>query len=162
LSRRNAACAVAVNADLKLNRGASERRSARGLYGPTVPLFPQRRPSGRVDLSKSGNTVRAVTSGVRAFTLLVSPDVFDLGQPVTVVANGTVVVNRLVDPSLATLLKWAALDNDRAMLFAAEVRRARVSATASQSGPAYQSTLNDSRSSRPVSTLDGTAYAGVP
>lgn len=94
----------------------------RTLYGDNVPLFPRRRPSGRVDLVKSGNTVRAATSGVAAFTLLLSPDAFDFRQPVTVIANGQVVHDRGVVPSLATLLRWAAADNDREMLFGAELR----------------------------------------
>ena len=55
------------------------------------------------------------------FTLLVSPDAFDLAQPVKVVANGRTVFDGRVEPSLATLLKWAARDNDRTMLFAAEL-----------------------------------------
>jgi len=32
-----------------------------------------------------------------------------------------VVFDRIVEPSTATLLKWAARDNDRTMLFGAEV-----------------------------------------
>jgi hypothetical protein len=91
-------------------------------YGPTVPMFPRRRPNGRVDLVKSGNTVRATTSGVRAFTLLVSPDAFDLRRPITVEINGKTVTYERVVPNVATLLKWAAVDNDRTMLFAAEIR----------------------------------------
>lgn len=91
-------------------------------YGQTVPLFPRRRPTGRVDLVKSGNTVRATTSGVRTFTLLVSPDAFDLQEPVTVEVNGQTMASQRVAPDVATLLKWAAVDNDRTMLFAAEIR----------------------------------------
>lgn len=91
-------------------------------YGQTVPMFPRRRPNGRVDLVKSGNLVRATTSGVRAFTLLVSPDVFDLQQPITVEVNDKAVVNQRVLPEVTTLLKWAAVDNDRLMLFASEIR----------------------------------------
>ena len=47
--------------------------------------------SGRVDLTRSGNTVTATTRGVAAFTLLLSPDQFDFGKPVKVVANGRTV-----------------------------------------------------------------------
>lgn len=90
-------------------------------YGPVVPLFPRRRPSGRVDLVKSGNTVRATTSGVAEFTLLLSPDAFDFERQITVVTNGVVSVHE-VTRSLATLLKWAAVENDRTMLFGAELR----------------------------------------
>ena len=38
------------------------------------------------------------------------------------IANGRVVFNRKVEKGLATLLKYAAIDNDRTMLFGAEVR----------------------------------------
>jgi hypothetical protein len=66
--------------------------------------------------------VQASTKGVTAFTLLLSPEKFDFSQPVKVTANGREVFNARVQPSLDTLLKWAARDNDRTMLYAAEVR----------------------------------------
>jgi hypothetical protein len=76
---------------------------------------------GRVDLTRTGNTVEATTNGVWEFTLLISPDAFDLAKPIKVIANGRVVFDGRVEPSLATLFKWAARDNDRTMLFAAEL-----------------------------------------
>ena len=94
-------------------------------FSPTavtaVPLFDRRGPSGRVDLVRTGNAVEATTRGVSAYTLLVSPDAFDLNQPITVTSNGRVVFDGSVQPSAATLLKWAARDNDRTMLYAAEI-----------------------------------------
>jgi pimeloyl-ACP methyl ester carboxylesterase len=84
-------------------------------------LFAHRTPSGRVDLIKEGNTVRATTRGVEGFTLLLSPDAFDFSKPVTVIANGKTMFDGRVTRSLATLVKWAARDNDRTMLFAAEL-----------------------------------------
>jgi acetyl esterase/lipase len=94
-----------------------------GPAGRTAPMiFDNTRPSGRVDLVRSGNTVTAATTGVAQFTLLVSPDAFDLSQPVKVEANGRTVFNGRVVPSVATLLKWAARDNDRTMLFVGELR----------------------------------------
>jgi acetyl esterase/lipase len=86
-----------------------------------IPLFERRAVSGRVDLVRAGNTVEATTRGVAAFTLLVSPDAFDLSQPIKVTSNGKVVFEGKVQPSAATLLKWAARDNDRTMLYAAEI-----------------------------------------
>ena len=56
-----------------------------------------------------------------AFTLLLSPDQFDLNRAVTVVVNGRTVFDGIVQKDVRTLLKWAARDNDRTMLFAAEV-----------------------------------------
>jgi len=87
----------------------------------SVPLFEHRQRSGRVDLARAGNTVEALSRGVSEFTLLVSPDAFDLSQPIKVTANGKTVFDAKVQPSTATLLKWAARDNDRTMLYAAEI-----------------------------------------
>jgi len=56
-----------------------------------------------------------------AFALLLSPSKFDFSQPVRVLANGRTVFDARVEPSVATLLKWAARDNDRTMLFGAEL-----------------------------------------
>ena len=90
--------------------------------GP-VPAVTQlsTRPFGRVDLVRTGNVVEATTRDVEEFTLLLSPDAFDFGKPVKVVANGHVVFDGRVAKSVATLMKWAARDNDRTMLFGAEL-----------------------------------------
>jgi hypothetical protein len=98
----------------------------KGTYNTTsapriVPMFPHETPSGRVDLVKDGNTVTATTRGVKTFTILVSPDAFDFSKPVKVVANGKTLFDRRVSKNLQTLTKWAARDNDRTMLFGAEV-----------------------------------------
>jgi acetyl esterase/lipase len=98
-----------------------------GVYDPPMVSYPPRqlfdRPvrSGRVDLEREGNTVRATTRGVLGFTLLLSPDQFDFTKPVTVVANGRPIFTGKVRQDLRTLLKWAAADNDRTMLFGAEL-----------------------------------------
>jgi hypothetical protein len=89
--------------------------------GETRPMFRRSRDAGRVDLVRDGNIVEAHTHGVAAFTLLLSPDVFDFTKPVKVLVNGRVAFDGQVEPSLSTLLKWAARDNDRTMLFAAEL-----------------------------------------
>src|SRR5581483_1993510 len=88
----------------------------------TDPLFARPKASGRVDLERSGNTVQAVTRGVSSFTLLLSPEKFDFSRPVVVTANGREVFHAKVPPSLSTLMKWAAQDNDRTMLYAAEIK----------------------------------------
>jgi hypothetical protein len=75
-----------------------------------------------VDLSRNGNTVIASTRGVREFTLLLSPDQFDFTKLITVIANGRVAFEGPIEKSAGTLLKWAARDNDRTMLFAAELK----------------------------------------
>jgi predicted esterase len=96
---------------------------AEALYDATGGmLFNRSKNSGRVDLVRKGNTVEATTHGVAAFTLLLSPDEFDFAQPVRVMANGREVFNARVQRDLKTLLKWAAKDNDRTMLYGAEVK----------------------------------------
>jgi hypothetical protein len=78
--------------------------------------------SGRVDLTRAGNTVTATARGVKELTLLLSPDRFDFSQNVKVVVNGRIAFDGRVEKSVATLTKWAARDNDRTMLFAAELK----------------------------------------
>jgi poly(3-hydroxybutyrate) depolymerase len=110
---------------LTVTRG-SQTLELKGTYNPTplprrVPFFTHSRPSGRVDLVRNGNTVTATTRRVAGFTLLLSPEQFDFSKPITVVADGRAVFEGMVKTDVATLLKWAARDNDRTMLFAAEL-----------------------------------------
>ncbi len=97
-------------------QGVFQRETA-----PGIVMFPHREAWGRVDLVRVGNTVNARADGVAAFRLLLSPDVFDFSQPVKVVVNGRVAFYGRVERSVATLVKWAARDNDRTMLFGAEL-----------------------------------------
>jgi dienelactone hydrolase len=95
-------------------------------FAPTptmnVPLFDRSKPSGRVDATRQGNTFDVKTRGVQEFTLLLSPDVIDFARPVQVTVNGRSVHDKLVTKDSATLLRWAARDNDRTMLYAAELK----------------------------------------
>src|SRR5437763_9328974 len=108
-------------------RGGESVRLA-GRYAPAVlageygAMFPRQREAGRVDLVRTGNRIDAKSRGVAAFTLLLSPDQFDLDRAITVVVNGRTVFDGIVRRDIRTLLKWAARDNDRTMLFAAELR----------------------------------------
>ena len=85
------------------------------------PAFLQRQPSGRVELERRGNSVAASTEGVRKFTLLLSPEQFDFSQPITVVTNGVTSFEGVMTPDVKTLLRWAAIDQDRSLLFTAEL-----------------------------------------
>jgi len=78
--------------------------------------------SALVDAVRDGNTVTIEAYHARRFTLLISPDEFDLDQPIRIVTNGEVSFEGLVEPRVATLRKWAARDHDRTMLFAAEIK----------------------------------------
>jgi hypothetical protein len=99
-----------------------DRRSSL-LLGPT-PLEPyfRRKPSGRVSAFRSGNRIVAMTKGVAQFTVLLSPDVFDFSQPIEVIANGHPAFTGSLTPNVETLLRWAARDNDRTMLYGAELQ----------------------------------------
>ncbi len=84
--------------------------------------FTHRAPSGRVDITRrSTNTFEAQTRGVRMFRLLLSPDVIDFTKPITVTVNGVKAFEGIVTKDPAVLLAWAAKDNDRTMLYGAEL-----------------------------------------
>lgn len=109
-----------------IERG-QETVDAKGVYQPTVmprvrQIFATGLPTGRVDLVREGNTVRASARGVGAFTLLLSPDVFDFSRPVTVVVDGKTLFDGMVKKSVDTLMTWAARDNDRTMLYGAALK----------------------------------------
>ena len=87
----------------------------------TRTAFPLRRASGRVELNQQGNRVEAYTRGVRRFTILLSPEQFDFTQPIAVETNGIATFEGMVEPDVAALLRWAAIDQDRTMLFGAEL-----------------------------------------
>lgn len=89
--------------------------------GPARTAFPRPDPAGRVQLLRDGNTVRAVTRGVRRYTLLLSPEQFDFRQPIRVITNDVLSFEGLVAPDPAVLLCRAARDRDRTMLFGAEL-----------------------------------------
>jgi predicted esterase len=79
-------------------------------------------PSGRVDVERTGNGFVAAARGVRAFTLLLSPDVVDFAKPVVVRVNGKELFNGPVSKDVAVLERWAARDHDRTMLYGAELK----------------------------------------
>jgi len=75
-----------------------------------------------VDITRTGNTFAARTRGVARFTLLLSPDVIDFDKPVQVNVNGRPAYSGRVRRDVGTLLRWAARDNDRTMLYGAELK----------------------------------------
>jgi predicted esterase len=85
-------------------------------------LFARRRPAGRVDARRDGNRFDIKTRGVATFTLLLSPAVIDFDKAVQVVVNGQSAHNGRIARDPKTLVRWAAKDNDRTMLYAAELK----------------------------------------
>lgn len=96
-----------------------------GIYadpgGTPKALFGGSGGSGRVDVTRKGNHFEAHTRGVRAFTLLLSPEALDFARPISVTVNGIAIAETSVARDLPTLLRWAARDDDRTMLYAAEL-----------------------------------------
>ena len=90
--------------------------------GRTRTLFARSQPSGRADARRQGNAFEVETRGVRGFTLLLSPEVVDFSRSVKVTVNGRLVHDARVGKSSGVLLTWAAQDNDRTMLYAAELK----------------------------------------
>ena len=88
----------------------------------SIPLYDRSKPSGRVDATRHGNTIDLKTRGIRQVSLLLSPDVVDFDTPIVVTVNGRQVHAALVTRDVPTLVKWAARDNDRTMLYGAELR----------------------------------------
>ena len=88
---------------------------------PPSEAFPLPELSGRVQLLRDGNHIDVVTRGVRRYTLLLSPEQFDFTQSFRVTTNGRVSFEGMVDPNPETLLRWAARDRDRTMLFGAQL-----------------------------------------
>jgi hypothetical protein len=84
-------------------------------------LFARQKPSGRVDALRRGNTFDVRTRGVQAFTVLLGPDVVDFASPIRVIVNGKTVHEAVVRKDVATLTRWAARDQDRTMLYGAEL-----------------------------------------
>lgn len=87
----------------------------------SASAFKHRRESGRIEVERDGNRFDVRTQGVRRYRLLLSPEEVDFAKPVVVFSSGEVAYSGMVTPSTRTLLKWAAVDNDRRMLFAAEL-----------------------------------------
>jgi dienelactone hydrolase len=85
-------------------------------------FFQHTKLSGRVDVVRSGNTFDAKVRDVAAFTLLLSPDAVDLSQPIVVTVNGRPSFKGVVKKDPAALLRWSARDNDRTVLYGAELK----------------------------------------
>ena len=83
-------------------------------------MFDNVHPSGRVDLVRTGNTVTAATIGVAEFTLLCRP-MRSTGAARQGRRQRPHGIQRPGRTEPSTLLKWAARDNDRTMLFVAEL-----------------------------------------
>ena len=74
-----------------------------------------------VAAKRDSNRIVLDTVGVDALTLLISPDQFDFGRPLEVIADGERVFEGELTLDEFVMLDWMAIDLDRSMLFAAEL-----------------------------------------
>lgn len=86
------------------------------------PLYARRTPSGRVDGARNGNRFELRTRFVRELTVLLPAEEVDFTREVEVVVNGRAVFKGVVVPEASTLMTWAARDDDRGQLYAAELK----------------------------------------
>ncbi len=77
--------------------------------------------AGMVRATRDGNLISVTTSNVDGFTLLLSPDEIDFSRPVAIYVNGSVRRSERLLQDPQTLLKWAARDLDKSMLFTVEL-----------------------------------------
>lgn len=89
--------------------------------GRSYAAFPRRGPSGQLEVLRDGNEVTVTARGVGRYTLLLSPSEFDFDAPIIVHTNGEESFRGRVEKNPAVLIKWAIVDADRTMLFAAEL-----------------------------------------
>jgi predicted esterase len=85
-------------------------------------FFRHTQRSGRVDIRRTGNIFDAVVRDVAAFTLLLSPDAIDFSKPVIVTVNGKQVTSTTARKDPVVMARWAARDNDRTAIYAAELK----------------------------------------
>lgn len=105
----------------KINNGIIEDPNMVKINNQTFQLFSRDKVFGQIDVQKNDNTVRVKTQNVKEYTLLISPDHFDLNKPIVVYTNDMLSFNKIIPPSLKTLLKYYSEDNDRSMLFSSEL-----------------------------------------
>jgi transposase-like protein len=113
---------VIINRIGKTEDGNLDDPNTMILKNQTVAMFPRRKLFGQIEVKKSGNTVYANTRNVKEFSLLLSPEHFNIKKPILVYTNNNLSYNGLVTNDLKTLLKYNILDNDRAMLYSSELK----------------------------------------
>ncbi|MHC1703146.1 MAG: hypothetical protein AB9846_04495 [Tenuifilaceae bacterium] len=91
------------------------------LSNKTHQLFPRRKLFGQIEMVKEGNTVLVSTKDIKKYTLLISPDHFDISKPIIVYTNNKLSFEGILPKNLKVLLKYNLEDNDRTMLYSGEI-----------------------------------------
>lgn len=89
--------------------------------GQYVPAFRRDSLAAIIDVTATGNTIEVLTRNVTKYTLLLSAGQFDFSAPFKIITNNMLSFEGVLQPQVQSLLKWNQLDNDRTMLFAAEI-----------------------------------------
>lgn len=91
-------------------------------YDKIYDLFPRTKQFGQIKVSKKGNTVNIETMGTKKYSLLISPDHFDITKPIVVYTNNKLSFEGTLPKDLNVLLKYFNTDNDRTMLYSGELK----------------------------------------
>lgn len=103
-------------------RDGERREGATTFEDPAPrPAFTRRGVAGRVTARCEGNRILVRARNVARFTVFVSRDRLDVEKPVRVETNGERSFEGMVKPDVAFMLERAAEDNDRTMVYWAEI-----------------------------------------
>jgi predicted esterase len=91
-------------------------------YNQSTSTLNHPRLFGQIEVVKTGNRVNVRTHNVKKYTLLISPDFFDLSKPITVFTNNNLSFDGLLTKDIRTLLKYNIIDGDRTMLYSSELK----------------------------------------
>ncbi|HEV8515364.1 MAG TPA: hypothetical protein VGQ59_18905 [Cyclobacteriaceae bacterium] len=105
----------------KSNGDISDPNSIIDSSGKNKLAFKRDSIAGAIKIEREDNTFLFQSSGVKKFTLLLSSDFVDFQKPITVFVNEKKSFEGIVKPDAKTLLKWNLKDDDRSMLFEAEL-----------------------------------------
>jgi poly(3-hydroxybutyrate) depolymerase len=84
-------------------------------------LFKRDVPSGKVWAQVSGNHVELRTSCIGRLRVLVHPAMFNLDEPITIMAGGDTVFHGVVEPDVGMMIANFLKDRDRSLLYVGEI-----------------------------------------
>jgi hypothetical protein len=82
-----------------------------------VPLYPRQKPSGLIRVHADGNRVDVQVRGVARYSLFLNSQQFDFTRPLQVITNGSQSFNAVPAADLGFMLRQAAADDDRTMVY---------------------------------------------
>jgi len=85
------------------------------------PIYPRLMMSGVLDVVADGNRIELSARHVKSYTLYLSSQQFDLGQPIEAITNGQLSFLDTVSPNIRFMLEQAATDLDRQTVYEAQL-----------------------------------------